>query len=276
MCKVGRVEDIELTGVKQTLKVVLQTKAVDNQLPEPILGDTYAEQVMRKLDPDYDKRKGGTSQMGMLAVMRAKVHDDWARAYLADHPDAVVAHLGCGLDARAYRVDPPATVEWYDLDFADVIELRRRLLPPRDHYHLIGSSVTELSWLDQIPRGRPVVMIAEGLLPYLPAADVKALITTIVDEFPTGQIQCDIVPPWVARTSKYDPNLRKLDITFQSGFASPRVLADWRPGLEFVDEADVSHPAQLAQAPAPVRLTYAMMNALPFMRRSYRVARYRF
>lgn len=267
--------DTELTGVKRTLAVVLQTKAVDNLLPEPILGDAYAERAMRGLDPDYDKRKRGTSQMGAMAVVRAKAHDDWARAFLAEHPDAVVLHLGCGLDARVYRVDPPAGVDWYDLDFPDVIALREQLLPRREHYTLIGSSVTELAWLDRVPHDRPVLMIAEGLLPYLEAADVERVVTSIVDGFPSGQLQCDLVPPWVSRTSKYDPNLRKYGVTFKSGF-KPRVLADWHPRLEYLDEAPILNSPDLARLPASVRFTYWLMNVTPGLRTSYRVERYRF
>ncbi|HEX6470875.1 MAG TPA: class I SAM-dependent methyltransferase, partial [Streptosporangiaceae bacterium] len=172
-------EDTELAGVQKTLSPVLKAKALDNRLPDPILGDKYAEQAMRRLDPDYDHRRFGTSQIGLAAVVRAKAHDDWARSFLADHPDAVVLHLGCGLDARVYRVDPPATVEWYDLDYPSIIELRKRLLPPREHYNLIGSSVTDLAWLDRIPRGRPVLMIAEGLVPYLTEAEVRQLLTGV-------------------------------------------------------------------------------------------------
>ncbi|MFD9702553.1 hypothetical protein [Lentzea sp. NPDC059081] len=48
--------------------------------------------AMRRLDPGYDKRAFDTSQMGLSAVVRAKAHDDWARGFLADHPDAVVLH----------------------------------------------------------------------------------------------------------------------------------------------------------------------------------------
>ena len=104
---VGGVNDTELVGVQKTLSPVLRAKALDNRLPDPILGDTYAEQAMRRLDPGYSDRRFGSSQMGLAAVVRAKAHDDWARSFLADHPDAVVLHLGCGLDARVYP-DRPA------------------------------------------------------------------------------------------------------------------------------------------------------------------------
>ncbi|HEX6682711.1 MAG TPA: class I SAM-dependent methyltransferase, partial [Candidatus Limnocylindrales bacterium] len=162
-------------------------------MPDPILGDKYAEQAMRHLDPDYDKHRFGTSQLGLAAVVRAKVYDDWTRGFLADHPDAVVLNLGCGLDARLYRIGPPAAVDWYDLDYPSVIELRQQILPPREHSTLIGSSVTELTWLESVPHDRPVLMIAEGLVPYLTEAEARRLLTGVVDSFPNGQMLFDTV-----------------------------------------------------------------------------------
>src|SRR3954471_21762654 len=193
MSRVAVVKDAELVGVQKTLTPVLKAKALDNRLPDPILGDRYAEQAMRRLDPDYDNRRFGSSQVGLVAVMRAKAHDDWARSFLADHPDAVVLHLGCGLDARVYRIDPPVTVDWYDRDSPAVIELRQQFLPPREHHSLIGSSVTDLTWLDRVPHDRPALVIGEGLVPYLTETDVRRLLTTVVEAFPTGQIQVDTV-----------------------------------------------------------------------------------
>ncbi|MFI7708754.1 class I SAM-dependent methyltransferase [Nonomuraea sp. NPDC049480] len=269
--------DTELVGVQQTLSPVLKAKALDNRLPDPILGDEYAEQAMRRLDPGYDKRRFGTSQMGLAAVVRAKAHDDWARSFLADRPDAVVLHLGCGLDARVYRIDPPATVDWYDLDYRSVIDLRRQFLPPREHYTLIDSSVTDLTWLERIPRGRPVLMIAEGLVPYLTETDVRRLLISVVDAFPTGQIQFDTVPVWAWRTSKWDPTLRKYGAQFHCGFNDPAELADWHPRLEYVDEAPMyDSPVLMAKAPANVRRMYRVMNLLPGMKRSTRIVRFRF
>src|SRR3954454_5458977 len=146
------VADVELGGVQKTLSPVLKAKALDNRLPSPILGDAYAEQVMRRLDPAYDKGRFGATPLGLAAVVRAKALDDWARSFLVDHREAVVLNLGCGLDARVYRVDPPAGVDWFDLDYPAFIEMRQQFLPPREHYTLIGSDVTDPNWLARIPR----------------------------------------------------------------------------------------------------------------------------
>lgn len=271
------VEDAELAGVQKTLSPVLRAKALDNRLPDPILGDVWAERAMRGLDPDYDKRPFGTSQLGLAAVARAKAHDDWAREFLAEHPDAVVLHLGCGLDARVFRLDPPGTVDWYDLDYPATIALRRRLLPPREHCMLIGSNVTDLAWLDDVPHDRPVLVIAEGLVPYLTEGDLRRLLTTVVETFPGGRIQFDTVSVWAWRTSKWDPTLRKYGTRFRCGFDDPAALAGWDPRLEFVDEAPMNDsPVLMAKAPANIRRAYRVLNLLPGMKRSTRIVRFRF
>jgi O-methyltransferase involved in polyketide biosynthesis len=272
------IADVELEGVQKTLTPVLKAKALDNRLPCPILGDVYAEQTMRRLDPGYDKGMFGTCQVGLAAVVRAKVFDDWARSFLADHRDAVVLNLGCGLDARVYRVEPPTTVDWYDLDFPSVVELRRQLLPPREHYTLIGSDVMDLTWLEQVPRDRPVLMIAEGLVPYLTEADAKLLLTSVVDAFPTGgQILFDTVSVSAWRTSKWDPLGRKYNARFRSGFDDPAALADWHPRLQYVDEAPMNDsPILMAKAPASIRLMFRLLNLLPGFTRSSRILRFRF
>lgn len=268
---------MELEGVQKTLSPVLKAKALDNRLPDPILGDVLAEEVMRRLDPDYDKGRFATSQLGLGAVVRAKVFDDWAREFLADHPDAVVMHLGCGLDARVFRIDPPETVDWYDLDFPAVIELREQFLPSRDHYTLIGSSVTDLAWLDRIPRGRPALMIAEGLVPYLSEADARRVITSVVDAFPTGELCFDTVSASAWRTSKWDPLGRKYNAEFHCGFDDPSALADWHPMLEYAGEAPMNDsPTLMAKAPASIRRMYRIMNLLSGFRRSSRIVRFRF
>jgi O-methyltransferase len=215
--------------------------------------------------------------VGLAAVVRARALDDWARSYLADHREVVVLNLGCGLDARVHRIDPPATVDWHDLDFPNVIALRQRLLPPREHCTLIGSDVTDLTWLERIPRGRPALVIAEGLVPYLTEAAARLLLTGIVDAFPAGQIQFDTVSVSAWHASRWDPLGRKYNAQFHCGFNDPAALADWHPRLEYIDETPMNNsPLLAARAPATVRRLYRLMNLLPGFKRSSRILRFRF
>ena len=81
-----------------------------------------------------------------------------------------MVHLGCGLDSRVFRLDPGPGVEWYDVDYPAVIALREKIYPTRPRYHLVATSATDPSWLDQIPADRPVLLLAEGISMYLTEA----------------------------------------------------------------------------------------------------------
>ena len=79
-----------------------------------------------------------------------------------------------------FRINPPPGIRWLDVDFPEVIELRRRLYPDRDGYEMIGASLADLQWVDTLPRDRPVWIVAEGVTMYLsePAIDATWDIST--------------------------------------------------------------------------------------------------
>jgi O-methyltransferase involved in polyketide biosynthesis len=160
-------EKSRLSGVRQTLLYTLYYRVLDQRSKAPIVSDTWAADVLDRIRADNSKGLW-TAKLGASGrfppLLRARRLDDWTREFLAHQPDATVLHLGCGLDSRAFRLDVPETVRWYDLDFPDVIELRRRLYPERAGYRLLASSVTDPGWLDEIPVERPSLTIAEGVL----------------------------------------------------------------------------------------------------------------
>jgi O-methyltransferase involved in polyketide biosynthesis len=179
---------MNLTGEKATLLATLYGRALDARKPRPILGDTMAAEVVERMDFDFTKtgmRKGDDAAV----ALRARHIDGWVRDYLAAYPTATVLHIGCGLDSRVFRIDSRAP--WFDVDYPDVIELRHELYPAREGYTMIGSSVTDPAWLEQVPADGPVLVVAEGLTMYLTEADGKALIARIVRRFPSGQFVFD-------------------------------------------------------------------------------------
>jgi O-methyltransferase involved in polyketide biosynthesis len=184
-------EKVRLTKERETYLPTLYGKALDSHVENPILGDTFAADVIQRIDFDFKKlklAKGGE----VTLPMRARQLDGWTRDFLSAHPSATVLNLGCGLDSRVFRIDPPASVRWYDVDLPDVIELRKRLYPGRrDDYAMLATSVTEPGWLDGIPGDRPVMVVAEGLVQYLTEEGAAALFNRITQKFPSGRIIFD-------------------------------------------------------------------------------------
>ena len=118
---------IQFTKEKETLLATLYGRALESRSANPILRDEMAEDAVRRIDYDFDRLKVDT----LSIAMRARQFDLWTAEFLGGHPNAVVLHLGCGLDSRVFRLDPSPAVSWFDVDFPDVIELRRRLYPQR-------------------------------------------------------------------------------------------------------------------------------------------------
>jgi O-methyltransferase involved in polyketide biosynthesis len=183
-------EKVRLTKERETYLPTLYGKALDSRVENPILGDTFADEVVGKIDFDFEKlhlAEGGA----VTLPMRAKHLDGWTREFLAAHPEATVLNLGCGLDSRVYRIDPPSTVRWYDVDLPDVIALRKQLYPERHDSQMVASSVTDLHWLDSIAGDRPVIVVAEGLVQYLSKEEAAELFNRISEQFPIGQVIFD-------------------------------------------------------------------------------------
>jgi hypothetical protein len=133
---------IELSGPPQTMLATLYAKALDADADHPVLGDSWARDAVARIDYDWS-RTTITRRSAPSVAVRSAHFDRWARQFLAGHPRATVVHLGCGLDARAFRLDPDPGVRWYDVDYPDVIALRARLYPRRDDYTMVAASVTD-------------------------------------------------------------------------------------------------------------------------------------
>lgn len=255
-----------LSRVQETLLYTLYDRALDYRSPAPILGDQWSDDVLRQLDsPSLSMRIKALDRY--MPVLRAKRIDDWSREFLANHPDAVVVQLACGLDSRAFRIDPDQRITWFDVDYPAVIALRTRLYPARENYQTIASSVTDPAWLDTIPMGRPVLVIAEGLLMYLSESDVKDLLARLTNRFSEGEFIFDIMAAWLAKsTGIFGYKMWGLD--------DPQVIEGWQPRLELAD--DIPATADYARITAlGFRYYTLLLNTIPAFRKQMRTLRYR-
>jgi O-methyltransferase involved in polyketide biosynthesis len=193
-----------LSGVAETLLITLYIRAMESQRHDALFKDERAEALVRQLDQEtLRKTLALTDDFSRVAViLKSREFDRFAQGFLARHPDAVVVHIGCGLDTRFERVcsEQPdnGQVEWYDLDLPDVIELRRKLVGGEGaRHHFLACSVFDSAWLDTVSahRQRPFLFLAEGVFMYLKEAQVKSLVLTLCDHFPGAELVFDAFSP---------------------------------------------------------------------------------
>lgn len=237
-----------LTGVAETLLFTLYVRAMEAQRPDALMKDEKAVALVAQLDYDFSRLK----QLRMdeddktSLILRNREFDRYAQAFLARNPQAVVVHIGCGLDARFDRVaDRNCQVEWYDLDLPEVIELRRKLLGgegPRHHF--LACSALDPAWLEAVSAHgpRPYLFLAEGVLMYIEEAQVKALVLRLRDRFPGAELVFDAFSPYLVRMSNLRMALTKMGARYHWGLADGRELEHWGnadkgdSGIRLVDE----------------------------------------
>jgi O-methyltransferase involved in polyketide biosynthesis len=285
------VEKIKLTEAQEgeTYLPTLYGKALDYRSAGPILGDKYADEVVRRIDLDWDRKFKRIAGGGQYTLpLRAKHFDTWTQHFLDAHPSATVLNLGCGLDSRVFRMDPPTGVRWYDVDLPDVVALRKRLYPERHDYELIATSVTDLGWLDPIPGDRPVAVTAEGLMQYLAKKDAAALFTRITDQFPSGQIAFDAYGTLTVRFLNLairlsmmfrKPTAAGSPVVLPWGFDDPQVLEREVPRLKLAEAVPFLTNPELVKRMSRSRAQAAFgrwLGKMQWYRNSMRHYRYEF
>ena len=268
---------VDFTGVRWksvewTMLCMLYLRACESRVPHPILGDHFAAQDVARIDYDFRRihRHVHPATNKFTVALRSAQFDAWITDYLNGHPDAVVLHLGCGLHSRAFRIAAPEAVQWFDVDLPQVIALRRQLYSESETYRMIGCSVTDHGWLDELPAGGPVLIVAEGLLMYLTPAEVTNLLHRLLDRFDTGELLADLL-------SKLGPWLSKVSMSgiIKWGTRDGGEITRWDARLRIIENSPViAGFDKISQTPQ--RLLYRLAYAVPANRNYDRLFRYAF
>jgi O-methyltransferase involved in polyketide biosynthesis len=266
---------VDLAGPPLTMLITLYAKALDADAERPILGDRYAKAAVARIDFDWS-RTAVTPRTAPAVTTRSAYFDHWVTQFLAAHPECTVLHLGCGLDARVFRLDPGPAVQWFDVDHPDVIAMRREIYPQREHTWMIPASVTDPGWLGDTPADRPVLLIGEGLTMYLTEADGLALLRRVVERFPSGELQFDAFNRTGIRAQVVNPVLKRFGATLSWAINSPHDIVDAVPGTRLLAALSAFEADTFAQVPLPYRMMGRVLMLVPALGRMSTYQRYAF
>ena len=272
MDKKNFVNDIDLSGVAETLLIPLCVRALESQRPDAILKDEKAASLVQQIGCDHAKILEDIAEESRAArLYLTRQIDLCAGDFFTRHPQAVVLHIGCGLDCRFERVDN-GSVEWFDLDFPSVIDLRRKLLGSGDgRYHLLAGSVLENGWVEAVSAypGRPVLLLAESVLMYLTEAQVKTLFGTILGQLPEVELVFDAFSPFLVWANNLRVKRTGVGTPAFWGVKRATDLESWQDGIRLLD---TWHPYFF---PGPRLAKWRGIRFIPGMKNIWRIFRFR-
>ncbi len=262
-------QKITLSKECETLFIPLHGKSLMSKAGQ-LIADRTAERIVDSVDYDFSKNKMPKGLQLYMAI-RACILDDYANRFIQAHADAVVIHLGCGLDARCERVarKPGA---WYDLDFPDVIAVRRQFYPESEGYHMIASDAVELSWLDRIERkDAPTLVIAEGMTMYLTEAQIRALVLALRDRFEHAELVFDAYSVGSVKLSKRHNPVNKMGAVIRWGLDDPAVIERFGAGIRHLETRYFTNYPGLRSLPFKSRLLFSALYKNPIVKNMYRI-----
>jgi methyltransferase (TIGR00027 family) len=197
--------------VSKTAYYCCGVRALDAAASHPVCGDQYAGRFMTAeawvlFEPFRGLRAPNASN-----VARHRIIDDLLRARLARGPETTVVIIGAGFDARAFRFPGG---RWVELDEPALITLKEAKLPAREAPNPLTRvpisferESLEVTLAPFRHLSDPVVVL-EGILSYLSAAEVRELLQAIRNTFSRPTLICDLTTPAFAR--RYGGKIGKL------------------------------------------------------------------
>lgn len=253
-----------------TTLITLYAKALDSRSKHPILGDRKADEIASMID--YDFERFGSVTIANAMVVRSRQMDIWVREFLSANREPLVLNLGCGLDARISRIEPPPGVSWFDLDYPEVIRERRYFFSEHPGYCMLGSSVSDPGWFRDVPHDRPTMVVAEGLFEYLTAGDVRILLDRLTEQFPGGQVAFDVMNSFAVGTVNRELK-RKVGVELRWAVDDLREVDKLNPSLKRVSNVDLLASRYI---PLGYRVALASVQVVPRFRNMVRLLRYEF
>lgn len=249
---------IELEGVQETLLIPLLARAKETKADHPRIKDKYAVEMIKKLNCDWNRYEGNSSWQGVIA--RTMILDRETEKFVAEHPNGVCISIGCGLDTRYHRIRH-AKITWYNLDFPEVIALRKKLLFERKKVRYIAKSALDISWVDEVlDDGKDVLIILEGILMYFTEIEVMQLMHMIKNRFPNCTILAEIMNPFIAGQTKHHDTVKRTNAKFHWGIRSGKEMEKLCEGLRFEKEWNLFDELR------DQGLLFRMCASVPFIR----------
>ena len=248
----------KITDISETLLIPLYSRALESKSENPILIDTKAIEITNELNKIFAKsdsqlhqnlargkmRKRLGKKLNVTLAMRTRKFDKYCTSFLKENPNGIIVELGCGLSTRFPRIDNK-TLIWYDLDFPEVIDIRKKFFKETERYHFIACSVLDFDWMEKIqPKNKKILFIAEGLFMYLFEDEVKNLVLKLQKTFPGSELACEVANTFVVKMLKRKIWKKKFqkdfhfgeNTTFNFGISDSTDLEKWNKKITFLDD----------------------------------------
>ena len=253
----------------KTLYIPLYGKALVSK-KGIILSDKKAEEVWEKEKFPLG-RKSSSKWLAYFMGMRSAVIDLWVSEKLSEKPESIVLHIGCGLDSRIERVNAPFK-KWFDVDFPEVIAVRKEYFSETEKYKMLGASASETEWIKSLPDSENAVVVLEGISMYLSEEIIKNLFAAISEKFPKAEIIMDVYTEKAVKASRIKNPIKDVGALPSFGIDEPSVFETKK--IRFSGEIEMTPEEKINELSGFEKAFFKKMFAGKFAKNLYKIFTY--
>lgn len=257
--------------VNKTLYIPLYGKSLVSK-KGIILKDTKAEEIWEKEHFEL-KGKSKSKWLAYFMGMRAKVFDDWLVEQMGASGSAVILHIGCGMDSRIERVGTRGH-QWYDGDFADVIQCRKKYYSETDSYHMMTCDLRNREWLKNITHHAEAIVVLEGISMYMKHEEVMECFSALSEHFISVSLLMDCYTGYGAKISKYKNPINDVGVTKTYGIDDPVSIVKGTK-LRFVADHNMTPDHMINELKSMEKAIFKKVFAGGFSKKMYRIYEFR-
>ena len=257
-----------MNNVNKTLYIPLYGKAYVSK-KSLFLHDEYAEKIW---EAEHFPLKGKSKSKYLAYYMgiRSAVFDAWVKEQMKCADDAVVIHVGCGMDSRAMRIAEHSL--WYDVDFPEVIKERGRYFCESQEYRMLSGDLRDPAWLAEIPQKSKAIVVMEGVSMYLTTEQLQCALSAVCEHFDKVALLVDCYTSFAAKMSRYKNPINDVGVTTVYGIDDPHVLQSDK--LCFVKEHEMTPKSYTEQLKGVEKWIFAHVYAGRMSKKLYRLYEY--
>ncbi|MBR7116893.1 MAG: class I SAM-dependent methyltransferase [Clostridia bacterium] len=258
-----------MNNVNKTLYIPLYGKSFVSK-KGLFLNDKKAEEIW---EAEGFKLRGKSKSKWLAYYMgiRSAVFDEWLREQMEVLNDAVVIHIGCGMDSRILRVGN-GNHKWYDVDFPEVIEERKRYYTESDSYKMLAGDARDCEWLTNITESESAIVVMEGVSMYLSAEDMQKLGDSLGTHFEKIALLVDCYTTFGAKMSKLRNPINDVGVTEVYGIDDPEAYEG--EGLSFVKEHAMTPEKYIDELRGFEKFIFSKIYAGGLSKKLYRLFEY--
>jgi methyltransferase (TIGR00027 family) len=176
-------EKQNIENVSDTALWVAMYRAMETDRPDAHFRDPLARVLAGERGAAILRGMPDGASTAWPMIVRTAVFDEMIVKAIRERGAKVVVNLASGLDARPYRLDLPADLEWIEVDLPDMIDYKASRIgteKPRCRLERVKLDLSDVparrAFFDRLDSsGKPTLIITEGLLIYLTPEAVSSL-----------------------------------------------------------------------------------------------------